>query len=97
MEVALLLVSELVTNAVRHATAGPEDTVRLTVRTVPKGVRIAVQDAGTTGSVRRRTERREDDIGGFGLDLVARLSSGWGVERDERGTTVWLELSLRPA
>jgi anti-sigma regulatory factor (Ser/Thr protein kinase) len=93
IEIALLLVSELVTNSVRHATTGPADTVRLTADTAPAGVRIAVRDAGTRGSVRLRTDRREDDVGGFGLELVARLSRDWGVERDEHGTTVWLELA----
>ena len=34
----------------------------------------------------------EDDVGGFGLELVAHLASDWGVERDRHGTTVWLKL-----
>ncbi len=33
------------------------------------------------------------DDGGFGLDLVARLSSAWGVDRNGDATTVWLELA----
>jgi anti-sigma regulatory factor (Ser/Thr protein kinase) len=94
VEVAVLLVSELVTNAVRHGTSG-DGTVLLTAQAAPQGVRIAVQDGGKNGDVRRRTDRREDDPGGFGLELVATLASAWGVERDERGTTVWLELATR--
>jgi anti-sigma regulatory factor (Ser/Thr protein kinase) len=96
-EVAVLLVSELVTNAIRHGTSAGDGTVRLTAKAAPQGVRIAVQDGGTNGEVRRRTDRRDDDPGGFGLELVATLASDWGVERDDQGTTVWLELATLPA
>jgi hypothetical protein len=51
-----------------------------------------VWDAGTAGSVEQRTAPVGRQVGGFGLQLVAALSDSWGVERDEHGTTVWLEL-----
>jgi anti-sigma regulatory factor (Ser/Thr protein kinase) len=92
IEVAVLLVSELVTNAVRHAAIAAGDHVRLHARTGDGVLRLEVRDGGTAGTVARRAREREDRIGGYGLELVDRLSSAWGVERDGRGTTVWLEL-----
>jgi anti-sigma regulatory factor (Ser/Thr protein kinase) len=92
VENALLVVSELVTNAIRHADAGPAEAVRLTARAAPGAVRIAVLDGGTGGEVRRRADRPADDFGGYGLALVDQIARAWGVERDERGTTVWAEL-----
>jgi anti-sigma regulatory factor (Ser/Thr protein kinase) len=93
-EIALLLVSELVTNSVRHALIRTDERLRLTGRVRAERLRLAVWDAGTEGLVHRRARVGEDETGGFGLDLVARLSSAWGVERDAHGTTVWLDLAL---
>jgi hypothetical protein len=56
-------------------------------------MRLELWDGGTQGTITRRPPRRDDTIGGFGLDLVARLSRAWGVARDARGTTIWLELA----
>jgi hypothetical protein len=59
-------------------------------------LRLERWDNGTDGTVARRAPQDDDAAGGFGLDLVARLSSGWGSDRDAAGTTVWLELPLQP-
>ena len=96
VEVALLLVTEVVTNSVRHARIAAEDALLLEGRLGDAILRLELWDAGTEGTVARRTRARDDEIGGFGLDLVARLSCAWGVERDARGTTVWLELATAP-
>ena len=94
VEIALLLVSELVTNSVRHARFKSGASLRLHASLDATTLRLELRDAGTGGTVERRTPQRDEDIGGYGLDLVERLSSGWGVDRDASGTTVWLELPV---
>jgi anti-sigma regulatory factor (Ser/Thr protein kinase) len=88
METLRLLVTELVTNSVRHASA---DTVNLRVTVKTASVFTEVRDQGpgfdpsTTGTPR-------DDRSGWGLFLVERLSDRWGTARDTDGTRVWFEL-----
>ncbi|MDQ0312328.1 anti-sigma regulatory factor (Ser/Thr protein kinase) [Kitasatospora herbaricolor] len=85
---AVLLVSELVTNAHRHA-GGPAD---LELHPVPGGVLLRVSDASSRLPVRR--EPGAD--GGFGMHLLARLSESWGVEPFPGGKSVWARLAPRP-
>jgi anti-sigma regulatory factor (Ser/Thr protein kinase) len=89
----LLVVSELVTNAVRHAPdRGP---IHLEIQR-DHVVRIEVQDQGEGFE---RTARpplhQEFPIGGFGLTVVGRLVTGWGITRRGARTLVWAELPLR--
>jgi anti-sigma regulatory factor (Ser/Thr protein kinase) len=85
-----LLVSELVTNSVRHV-SGSTRPVALHVRIEDGSIRVEVHDGGA-GFQPGRLEPRGAD-GGFGLFLVERMASRWGVEvRD--GTRVWFELDL---
>jgi anti-sigma regulatory factor (Ser/Thr protein kinase) len=98
-EVALLVISELVTNAVRHGSDGPPDEVALSVRRRGATTRIEVRDPGAHGrSVPASTgptpgaRAREDAHSGWGLPIVAELTDRWGVEQHEDGTTVWCEL-----
>lgn len=88
-EVVALLVSELATNAVVHA----HTPFEVHVTPVPERgvIRIAVCDEGQ-GEVRVRTTPPDGD-GGFGLSLVATLSTDWGVEHDALGKRVWFETS----
>jgi anti-sigma regulatory factor (Ser/Thr protein kinase) len=90
---ACLLVSELVTNSVRHSGMPAGAPVRVGAEMVDGMVRVGVADEGRAGVVRRR---RPDGGGGFGLHLLDRLAARWGVER-EPGTRVWFELSVAPA
>ena len=85
-----LLVSELVTNSVRHV-AGSEKPVKLAVRIAGGKIRVEVHDGGA-GFAPGRPEPRGAD-GGFGLFLVERMASRWGVETRD-GTRVWFELDL---
>ena len=94
-EVAQLLTSELVTNAVRHASLRAGQALCLRGRMGEAVVHLEVWDGGTDGTVARREPSRDDAAGGFGLELVARLARDWGVERDADGTTVWLDLPVR--
>lgn len=83
-----LLVSELVTNAVRHG--GHTRDLDVDVLFGPETVRVAVSDDGAGFAPRPRAPG-PDQMGGWGLYFVAQLSSTWGVSPGER-TTVWFEL-----
>jgi anti-sigma regulatory factor (Ser/Thr protein kinase) len=84
----LVLVTELVTNAVRHAGAGPQATVVLHLAASVDAVRAEVCDDGPGFEP---VEREPGPEGGFGLPLLRGLSSRWGVAVD-RGACVWFEI-----
>jgi anti-anti-sigma factor len=88
-----LLISELVTNSVRHAGAAPEDPIVLRVRRTGDGLRVEVADPvrGDGAAPVPRTPGL-DGTGGFGLFLVERLADRWGAERGEGSSVVWFEL-----
>jgi len=83
-----LLVSELVTNVIRHTPAG-RGTLR--VRCNGEVLRVEVEDHGPGVPIAPAKPNREQG-GGFGLFLVDRLSDRWGV-RDR--TCVWFEMDAR--
>lgn len=86
-----LLVTELVTNSVRHADAGGDEPVRVEVSVGGDHVFVTVEDGGNGFEPSPRSDHSPRDSG-WGLHLVERLSSRWGVSKDGR-TRVWLELS----
>src|SRR5262245_8026176 len=87
VEDAVLLVSELVTNAVKY---GPEDeAIRLIVEADGKSTRFIVHDLGLGPLPEMRAES-DPSPGGHGLRLVDVLADRWGVERGS--TRVWFEL-----
>jgi anti-sigma regulatory factor (Ser/Thr protein kinase) len=91
-----LLISELVTNAVRHSSGWVTDPILVRVLAVDDRMHVEVRDAG----------RSSDDVvgplapvphprsSGWGLWLLDRLADVWGVDRSA-GTTVWFELRDR--
>jgi anti-sigma regulatory factor (Ser/Thr protein kinase) len=91
LEDVRLLISEIVTNSVRHAGLGPTDRVAVRVIAEPGRVRAEVVDTGkgfeapphgpTTGA-----------SSGWGLFLVERVANRWGVERRDGRTRVWFEI-----
>jgi anti-sigma regulatory factor (Ser/Thr protein kinase) len=85
-----LLVSELVTNAVRHARIAPGDVIRLIVDIGGRALRVEVHDPGG-GFVPRQPEPDPARPSGWGLYLVDELADRWGVDSDE-ATLVWFEL-----
>lgn len=85
-----LLVSELVTNSVRHAGLAQSQAIELKVRVLPEIVRVEVNDQGTGFQPTPRTAE-SDDQSGWGLYLVSRLADRWGVTSDG-ATRVWFEL-----
>lgn len=94
---AQLLISELVTNSVRHSgvVAGEQLTVRVDL--AQTWCRVEVEDPGHDGVIAPRPPDRADGSG-MGLNLVQMLSERWGLERAcEGGTRVWAQLSRAPA
>jgi anti-sigma regulatory factor (Ser/Thr protein kinase) len=86
-DVVLLLASELVTNAVRHAATPFE----ISVDVAGENVRVAVVD----GDAEHQPEVRNpgpDETNGRGLLLVDRLAARWGSERRGRAKSVWFRL-----
>ena len=89
-----LLVSELVTNAVRHAGLGPDDPVSVHITSRADRVRLAVRDSGP-GFADPSTEAGDPlASGGRGCVIVDTLSDAWGIDRDASGCTVWCEVAV---
>jgi anti-sigma regulatory factor (Ser/Thr protein kinase) len=89
-EALRLLVSELITNSVRHARLGPDDYIELDVEVNDDAVRVSVTDPGS-GFVAAPRDPSPANPSGWGLYLVQRVADRWGVSNDGR-TTVWFEL-----
>ena len=89
-----VLVSEVVTNAVRHGGAHRDRIVVVHVALAPGVLRVEVCDQGA-GFTPPRTPRAHPLGGGNGLVLLDRMSSRWGVAIDD-GTCVWFERSVAP-
>jgi anti-sigma regulatory factor (Ser/Thr protein kinase) len=85
-----LLVSELVTNSVRHAGLRESQAIELKVKLLPDTVRVEVNDQGNGFEPTPRSAQ-DDDESGWGLYLVSRLADRWGVSSDGV-TRVWFEL-----
>jgi anti-sigma regulatory factor (Ser/Thr protein kinase) len=84
-----LLVSELVTNSVRHA-SGQSEELELEVRVSDETIHVCVTDRGPGFEAAPRAP--EDDPGsGWGLFLVEKLSDRWGVDLNG-STQVWFEI-----
>ena len=87
-ETAVLLVSELVTNAVRHTRGS--DAITLELQAAGTRLRIEVTDADPRWPQPRIPA--EFDGSGFGLVLVDALAGKWGVRDTAAGKAVWAEL-----
>jgi anti-sigma regulatory factor (Ser/Thr protein kinase) len=93
-ETLLLLVSELVTNAVLHSQGPADAPIRVSVRVEDERVRVEVTDAGkrfTRGSHELPRPGARSTIGGYGLYVVDQAAKRWGVDR-ACGTRVWFEI-----
>ena len=84
-----LLASEVVANAVRHAELAPDQEITFAARFVADFIRVEVHDPGPGFDPERGRDGK-----GFGLRMVDKLASRWGVDQDA-GTRVWFEVDRR--
>ncbi len=87
-----LLVSELVTNSVRHSRAPLQDHVEMDVSIDSKTIRVEVRDTGAGFEPLGRQPDRSTP-GGWGLYLVQHLTDRWGVACNHK-TRVWFEIDF---
>ena len=92
-ETAVLLVSELVTNAVLH-TRTESRTIVLRLEAAKTGLRIEVEDADPRWPQPRRPAGLDES--GFGFVLIAALARKWGLRGTAAGKAIWAELDTRP-
>jgi anti-sigma regulatory factor (Ser/Thr protein kinase) len=86
---AMLLVSEIVTNSVRHADLDSDDEITVRVRATASSIHVEVTDPGH--GFQPDNVGRGDAAGGWGLWLLAKLAPRWGIEQNDV-TRVWFEL-----
>jgi anti-sigma regulatory factor (Ser/Thr protein kinase) len=86
----ILLVSEVVSNAVRHSPAAPDEPVGLDATFGQRAIRVTVTDAGDGFTPRPRDPASAHD--GYGLYLLEKVAASWGVESCG-DTKVWFELA----
>ncbi|MQA94311.1 MAG: ATP-binding protein [Streptosporangiales bacterium] len=85
---AALVVSELISNALRHARPLPSGEIEVTWTLADGAVEVAVRDGGS--STEPRLSRPSlSSLGGRGLGIVQHLAKRWGVRYDNDATTVW--------
>jgi len=89
-----LVISELLSNALRHAAPLPGSRIRVAWRVDPGSVQVSVSDGGGP-TAPELGEPTPGATGGRGLRIVERLSSRWGTSTGEEGTTVWAEVPVR--
>lgn len=95
-----LLVSELVTNSIRHGKLREGDFVALKVSVKDRSARVEVTDSGKPFEPRVTSPTLDRDSR-WGLYLVSTISNRWGLRRSpfwwiRQGKTVWCELELGP-
>jgi len=88
-----LLVTELVTNCVRHAGLTGRERIRMRALVKADVLRVEVLDPGA-GFEPHVSKPVPDQLGGWGLYIVDRLADRWGTRPEADGTAVWLERDL---
>ncbi len=88
-----LLVSELVTNSLRHGSLGPRDEVELTVDLHDQAVRVVVRDPGSGFALGVRPSDGTVTQG-LGLYLLSQLAEAWSITVDG-DTSIWFVVSTR--
>ena len=90
---AALVLSELLSNALRHATPLPGSGLRVAWSLDSGSVRVSVRDGGAQ-TLPELGKPNPSTTGGRGLRIVDRLSKCWGTCSDNEGTTVWAEVPV---
>jgi serine/threonine-protein kinase RsbW len=88
---AMLIASELVTNAVRHSGCSEDEPIEVNVNARLDYLRITVRDPGLSGQDAHVHE--EASLSGWGLQIVNQLAQRWGSDRRD-GYSVWAEIAL---
>ena len=91
LQLVTLLVSELITNSVRHAGADSKAEIVLDVELGETKIRVQVVDEGP-GFTPLLTPPQPGTPGGVGLHILDDMADRWGVDATDRGTRVWFEL-----
>jgi anti-sigma regulatory factor (Ser/Thr protein kinase) len=89
---AVLVVSELLSNAIRHARPLPGANVQVAWALRNGDVEVAVSDGGAPTRP-APAHPTVSSLGGRGLDIVGYLARTWGVRNDDAGLTVWAVLA----
>jgi serine/threonine-protein kinase RsbW len=89
---AMLVASELVTNAVRHSVCTEDDFLAVSISRDGR-LRISVLDPGGSKTEAKIADR-PIELGGLGLKVVEQLSATWGSELRADGYRVWAELEI---
>lgn len=88
----VLVASELVSNAVVHASARADESLDVAWEIQPDCVLIEVIDASP--ELPRRRSTNDTDTRGRGLSIVAALALDWGVRRTVQGKRVWARVPI---
>lgn len=86
LEDLVLLLNELVSNAIRHSGMSPEELIEVSVEITPEVIRASVVDGGP-GLV----DELSNSNNGYGLKILERLASQWGKDPDDPAH-LWFEL-----
>jgi anti-sigma regulatory factor (Ser/Thr protein kinase) len=89
---AILVASELATNAVVHSGGSPAETIQVRAVLIGGDVSISVRNPGLSGDIPHLRDADASHAGGRGLRIVQQLARRWGFELD-RGYRVWAELA----
>jgi anti-sigma regulatory factor (Ser/Thr protein kinase) len=84
MDDAALLATEVASNAIRYG----KEPIEMSISLYGEGLRVSVFDRGPGFDPQDEAIR----TGGWGVNLIERLSSDWGVDRTDEGTEVWFRL-----
>lgn len=87
LEDALIVVSELVGNSVRHAQPLPEGDVLVAWQVEPRGLRVSVTDGGS-GTRPRTVHASASALAGRGMAIVENLAVTWWADRKQARSTV---------
>ncbi len=90
---AAVILSELLSNALRHARPLPSGEVRVAWNRQGDVVEVSVSDGGSSTEPRRGRPTLSS-LGGRGLGIVEALADCWGVRREDGATTVWALLRV---
>jgi two-component sensor histidine kinase len=90
---AVLVLSELISNAIKHARPMASGKIAVSWDVGREVVRIAVTDGGSNTRP-TPVHSSESALGGRGLSIVSAVAREWGVEDSVPGTTVWAVLRL---